>query len=203
MFFSNVFNVKQSDLDAYGAFNISLVNDVPLFIDPFLLFNSPKIEYKLLHDHIIKYVVFLKDETIKGTINEGLIGRWFTFSEVKQNWLGFCLTGNSGSGLGKEFANTLHKNFTTVLKEFGTETVTDKSHIEKLCLFKDGIGKDNISDFTTNLIKKYLLEYTQTGTSGNSSGVSLQILDHLIGLLWRTAGRMKWVGISLDLPIRK
>jgi hypothetical protein len=33
--------------------------------------------------------------------------------------------------------------------------------LEKLCLFKERVGKDNISDFTTNLIKEYLLEYTQ------------------------------------------
>jgi hypothetical protein len=39
--------------------------------------------------------------------------------------------------------------------------VTQGSHIEKLCLIADGVGKDNISDFTTNLIKEYLLEYTQ------------------------------------------
>jgi hypothetical protein len=34
--------------------------------------------------------------------------------------------------------------------------------LEKLCLIKDGVGKDNISDFATNLIKEFLLEYTQT-----------------------------------------
>jgi len=34
--------------------------------------------------------------------------------------------------------------------------------LEKLCLIKEGVGKDNISDFATNLIKEFLLEYTQT-----------------------------------------
>ena len=44
-------------LDQYGAFNIALVNDLPLFIDPFLLFDSQDEKYRTLHDEIIKYGV--------------------------------------------------------------------------------------------------------------------------------------------------
>lgn len=40
--------------------------------------------------------------------------------------------------------------------------MTKGSHLEKLCLIRDGVGRDNISDFTNNLIRGYLLEYTQT-----------------------------------------
>lgn len=160
MYFSDIFGVDQNILDEYGCLNVSLINDLPLFIDPFLLFNSKKKEYIKLHEEIIKYVVFLRDEALAGRIDRGLIKRWFHFSEVKQNWLGFCLTGNNGTGLGQDFANSLYSNFSTVLKNFGSEDIS-KSHIEKLCLFKDGIGRDNISDFTTNLIKEYLLDYTE------------------------------------------
>jgi hypothetical protein len=32
------------------------VSDLPLFIDPFLLFNSDKPEYRRLHDSIIDYL---------------------------------------------------------------------------------------------------------------------------------------------------
>ena len=39
--------------------------------------------------------------------------------------------------------------------------ITQTSHLEKAGLFEIGVGKDNISDFTTNLIKEYLLEYTE------------------------------------------
>src|SRR4030095_6719936 len=35
------------------------------------------------------------------------------------------------------------------------------SHIEKLCVIKDGVGRDNISDLTTNLIHGFLLRYTE------------------------------------------
>ena len=44
VYFGDVFEVSKKDMDDYGAFNISLVNDLPLFIDPFLLFNSDNTE---------------------------------------------------------------------------------------------------------------------------------------------------------------
>jgi len=104
---------------------------------------------------------FLKEVTLSDTISKPLIEAWFTFREVKQNWLGFSRTGNRGHGLGKDFAITLHRNFNNVFRDFGQETVTRSSHLEKLCLVRDGVGRDMISDFTTNLIKQYLAEYSQ------------------------------------------
>ncbi len=42
VYFSDFFNVEPDLIDEYGAINISLVNDLPLFIDPFLLFKAKK-----------------------------------------------------------------------------------------------------------------------------------------------------------------
>ncbi len=161
IYFSDFFKVDEATLEGYGAFNISLINDLPLFIDPFLLFNNPKKEYQDLHNEIIKYLRFLKDVSVKENINEGLLKSWFLFPEVKQNWFGYSLTGNGGSGLGVDFAKALNKSLYHLFNDFGTEKITKSSHLEKLCLIKNGIGKDNISDFTTNLIKEYLLYYTE------------------------------------------
>lgn len=161
IYFSDFFKVKPAVLEAYGAFNISLINDLPLFIDPFLLFNSRKSEYQGLHSEMIHYVQFLRDKAAAGPLDKGLIDAWFTFREVKQNWLGFSKNGNSGSGLGTDFAGALHRNLNSVFRTFGTETATKASHLEKLTLIQGGVGRDNISDFVTTLIKRFLLEYTQ------------------------------------------
>lgn len=40
VYFSDFFNIDEDIIESYGAVNISLINDLPLFIDPFLLFNS-------------------------------------------------------------------------------------------------------------------------------------------------------------------
>ena len=163
IYFTDFFEVDPVVLAAYGAFNISLINDLPLFIDPFLLFDSEHEQYKTLHEEIIKYVKFLRDISASDeAIAKGLRDHWFRFPEVRQNWLGFSRRGNSGSGLGNDFANALHRNLHVVFKDFGAETITKGSHLEKLCLLGSGVGRDHLSDFTTNLIKGFLLDYTQT-----------------------------------------
>lgn len=160
IYFSDYFDVTEELIEDYGAFNISLVTDLPLFIDPFLLFNSDKPEYQALHDDIIRYLRFLRTKSEKGGISQALIKAWYCFSEVKQNWLGFCEDGNTGRGLGNGFANALDLNLNHVFQNFGKEQITIGSHLEKLCLIKAGVGRDMISDFTTNLIKDFLLTYT-------------------------------------------
>lgn len=164
VYFSDFFEIQPQIIEAYEAFNPSLINDLPLFIDPFLLFNSEKKEYRKLHDEIISYVGFLRDISKQTGINKGLLKSWFLFPEVKQNWFGYSKSGNRGSGLGSKFAESLNKNLNTVFNNFGTEEITNGSHLEKLCLIRDGVGRDNISDFTTNLIKGFLLKYTQEFT---------------------------------------
>jgi tetratricopeptide (TPR) repeat protein len=160
-FFSEFFGIERDTLDQYGAFDVSLVNDLPLFIDPFLLFNSEKQEYQDLHDHIINYLRFLRDKAANTTPTDGLLRLWYCFPEVKQNWLGFSVSGNSGSGLGIDFARALHKNLHRIFNDFGSERITEGSHLEKVCLIAEGVGRDNISDFTTNLIRDYLCRYTE------------------------------------------
>ncbi|MGC2960160.1 hypothetical protein ACPUET_09310 [Paraburkholderia graminis] len=159
IYFSDFFNVDPEKLENYGAFNISLINDLPLFIDPFLLFNSDNTDYQNLHTNIIDYVKFLKSQSGR-KLPDGLVKSWFHFPEVKENWLGYSKSGNNGRGLGTKFANSLKFNLTNVLKNFGEETITG-THLEKLTLVKHGVGKDQISDFTCNLISGYLAEYTQ------------------------------------------
>jgi hypothetical protein len=162
IYFTDFFELAPATVEAHGAFNISLVNDLPLFVDPFLLFDSEEQQYRELHDEIVRYVKFLRDVSTSGAISRGLLDHWFRFPEVSQNWLGFSRRGNRGSGLGADFANALHSNLRHVFTNFGAETITRSSHLEKLCLVGSGVGRDHLSDFTANLIKSFLLDYTQT-----------------------------------------
>src|SRR5215211_5454109 len=72
--------VVGSATEEYGAFNISLINDLPLFIDPFLLFNSSNEQYQKLHSEIIRYMLFLRDRSAAVNLSARLLGSWFVFT---------------------------------------------------------------------------------------------------------------------------
>jgi len=88
IYFSDFFNVDAEIIEEYGAINISLINDMPLFIDPFLLFNSEKAEYQEIHKNIIDYLLFLqKQAEQEPNPSKGMLRLWYNFSEVKQTAL--------------------------------------------------------------------------------------------------------------------
>ncbi|MDP2453249.1 MULTISPECIES: hypothetical protein [unclassified Kaistella] len=168
LLFSDYFKIDQSVVNNYGALNICLAADMPLFIDPFLLFASDDEEYQKLHRSLINHILILKEIAIKdeeNAVNNGI----FRFPEIKQNWLGLSKFGNSGRGLGKDFAKKIIRSFNGFYNSFGEEQISAETHIEKLTILNPGIGSDFISDFTTNLILDYLLEYTQTFALKNLS----------------------------------
>lgn len=158
MYFSEAFQIDKEILNKYGAIDISLICDTPLFIDPMLIFNSPKLEYQQLHNSIIKYLHFLAKKASTTNLSSGDIKNYFTFKEVKENWLGFALSGNCGLALGNDFANFFAKNIAFALD---THNISVSPHVEKVMLLYEGTGKDKLSDFTTNLIKGYIAKYTQ------------------------------------------
>ena len=160
VYFSEIFNVRHSLIENYGALDISLVCDNPAFVDPFLIFANSK--YKDLHDFIIEYLKYLKNISLnENELSTGNFKHYYKFPEVKEAWLGYSVGGNAGLGLGINFAESLYKNLHKIFSKFGDERITESSHLEKLCLVEEGVGVDKISDFTINLVKKYFLEYTQ------------------------------------------
>ena len=98
IYFSDVFGIDPEILEEYGAFNLALVNDLPLFVDPFLLYDSENPVYRGLHDGIIKYLCFLRDRAVADELTPGSTTHWLYFREIKQNWLGFSKSGNDGTG---------------------------------------------------------------------------------------------------------
>ena len=125
--------------------------------------------------------------------------QWMYFREIKQNWLGFSKAGNVGTGLGRTFAETLARNLAAAFRDFGSETISHGSHLEKLGLLGGGVGRDHLSDFTTNLIKEFLLVYTQTFALQYLNGDQrkrVQVARVKFNYVIR-----RWVAVHYELPV--
>lgn len=152
VYFSDYFDIEEDVIESYGAVNISLINDLPLFIDPFLLFNSTDSEYQKIHHEMIDYLLFLQGQSEKHPkLPSGMRKAWYSFSEVKQTWLGFSLSGNAGRGMGSDFAVGLHAGLNSIFKDFGRQTVTKGRHMEKL-FEKQRYALENNSSYEKNEI---------------------------------------------------
>lgn len=160
IFFSAYFGVPREVVDRYGAFDLNLLADVPLFVDPFLLFNSRNATYMALHEGVLDYLRYLKAIS-REDLSPATVRDLFRFQEVRQNWFGYSKLGNKGQGLGEEFARALRVAIGRVIANPGESFGTASSHLEKVSLIQPKVGLDKISDFTTNLIKEFLVGYTE------------------------------------------
>ncbi len=161
MYLSDVFNISNDLLASENVFDISLVSDLPLFIDPFLVFDSDKPEYQQLHKDVVRYVSFVRNKVVAGNVTSNQEQEWLHFSEIPNNWLGYSVGSNAGRGLGRTFAKGAAIGLRGPLKDFGEENYSRGSHFERLFLFSKGSGKDALSDFITNLCHEFLLNFTQ------------------------------------------
>lgn len=192
--FSDFFEVGHDLIEKYGALDISLLSDNPAFVDPFLIFYSKRKDYQKLHQHIIDYILFLKRNSDQNNYLEAN----YKFPEVKQTWLGYARKGNKGRGLGQKFAKELDKNLSEIFFKLQDTEITKSPHLEKLCLVADGVGVDTISDFTLNLIKGYLVRYTQEFCKKNIN--TKHLVDFRIDKIEFDFKKGIWVDGVANLP---
>ncbi len=131
-----------------------LDEDIPLYVDPFLLWRSPSQQDQSLHTAMVNSFNHLgllakkgkKDEATKIII---------ALSECDEVGLGLSKT-RKGQRIGQKTANELLELFERV-PEYNNRGFI---HFEEIQFFVDQISKDRISDFACNLIKSFLVDYT-------------------------------------------
>ena len=129
--------------------------DIPLCIDPFLLYKSRNPVFSQLHSIILKAF----NAGIQA-LREGKAeyARYlFDFPEVREIGFGYSKESKRGTGIGDFLASLIIETLenSPALLERGIR------HIEEMQLTAIGISYDRISDITANLIKAFLIEYTQ------------------------------------------
>lgn len=157
MLFSDVFKISKQNIEDYGAIDLSLASDTPLYIDPLLIYNNDDVNIRNQYQNIVKYLLFLNKQAKKDNSKES-IKYYFTFKEIKNNWLGVSKNSNVGSALGFEFGQELYDHINQVCEN---NNVSNTIHIEKMFLLNKGVGKDKISDMVTNILLEFLVDYTE------------------------------------------
>lgn len=153
---------KDADLDFFDA---NLEFDTPVFIDPFLLKNSPNATEAKLFERFGDYFRYAYDQSFLLSIGDKNIKKFtrlLTFHEPKNIYMGYTENSNDGKGpnltsrLLRYFLDSSARHFVKNTEYFPDEQYNPIS----LQLFTDGIGPDGISDITANLIMDYLVSYT-------------------------------------------
>ena len=147
--YHNIF-LNQSKTDFAIPF---LDEDIPLYIDPFLMWKSPSQQDNAMHVNVVNQFNHLGE--MYSNDEELAISTLIKLSECEEIGLGSSKT-RRGSRIGRKLAKQILETFALIpqVKSNGY------SHIEHIQFVVDGISKDRISDITANFIKSYLIDYT-------------------------------------------
>lgn len=146
-------NKSQAELDFV---DINSNADTPLFLDPFFLgIRTDKWSYDATLT-VKSFFQKLLDLIRAGRKNEAK-HLFRHLHEPNATCLGLSIGRPKGSGVGGEDADKIYENLLES-KAIQTGLIQD---IEDNVLFVDNFGKDKLSDMTTNIIRKHLIDYTQ------------------------------------------
>jgi hypothetical protein len=143
--------LPQSEVDFAITF---LEEDIPLYVDPFLLWKSPSYQDKSLHGAILNSFNHLGWLTKKGN-RETAIKQLIIASECEEVGLGHSAK-RKGKRIGEKQATEILSLFEAV-PEYDRRGFT---HFEEIQFFVDGISKDRISDFACSFMKSFLVDFT-------------------------------------------
>ncbi|MDX6577823.1 MAG: hypothetical protein QOE96_3776 [Blastocatellia bacterium] len=144
--------IRQEDVDFVMP---DVDDDRRLGIDPFLLYRSSRADFHRAHDQLLTFFNFVLRQIREGNLSEA--ERLLLCPEPGEVGLGYSKHGTRGSGIGpelaREIAHTFHNSPSLLSRGL--------RHIEELQLICPGVGPDRISDVAANVLKLFLIGYTQ------------------------------------------
>ncbi len=144
-------HIPQSELD----FAIPFLNeDIPLYVDPFLIWRSPSLQDKALHGAILSAFNNLGHLARKGRWQQAVRQLVIT-SECDEVGLGSSST-RSGKRIGPRQAEIVLSLFEHI-EYYHNHGIR---HIEEIQLLVSGISRDRISDLACSFLKSFLIDYT-------------------------------------------
>lgn len=137
------------------AFAIPFLDeDIPLYLDPFLLWRSPSQQDQSLHEGLLNIFNHL-GMMFAGGQRGSAIDILVRASECDEVGLGNSRT-RKGKRIGRDQAEQVLSLFER-LPHYGRGGCR---HIEEIQLYVDGVSKDRISDIACNFLKSFLIDFT-------------------------------------------
>lgn len=143
-------SVAQEEVDFAIPFFDS---DIPLYVDPFLLWKSPSQMDKALHQSLVHGFNSIITSSLKD--ESSAVANLVSASECHEIGLG-----SSGSRRGKEISKRLAEKIIHLCDTVPQIRSKGITHLEELQLLVDGIGKDRTSDFACSFLKSFLIDFT-------------------------------------------
>lgn len=152
---SKIFGLNKSQYEL-DFVDIEVNKDLPLFLDPYFI---SKMEFPFAYRaysslrSFFNYLIAL----LRGSKIDEAQEIFSYLGEANEICLGFSKGIPSGKGMGPKDAEKIFKSLLDS-KAYKTGLMED---IEDFRIFVPNVDKDKVSDMTTNIIKKHLIQYTQ------------------------------------------
>lgn len=131
-----------------------VAEDIPLYLDPFLLWRSPSQQDQSLHEGMLNAFNYIGTLAKSGKRDEAL-HTLIRASECDEVGLG-----NSVSRTGKRIGLKMAEEILNLFERLPHYSTIGCRHIEEIQLYVDGISKDRISDLACNFLKSFLVDFT-------------------------------------------
>ncbi len=192
MRFSEYFKINkvQYELDFV---DINLTSDYPLFIDPYAFSHSKDLWSISCHNDIVDFF-----QEVINNIRDGksykakvLLSK---LNEPNETRLGLSKGRPKGKGIGNKQALDIYDKLADS-KAVRSGILNELSECE---LMIEGIGSDKISDITSNILRRHLIEYTQAQCFLHN----IPVVQVPSGFLWNSTEK-KWEQEYVELPAFK
>lgn len=168
-----------------------LREDLPLGIDPFLLWNSEKAEWASIHQELMTFLETVRDQTLSGDLTSA-VNLLLKCEEQPAIGLGYAEGTKAGRSIGPKLAESFAQVFRSVpqLRDHAP------AHLEEIQLLVPNVKEDRISDMAAAVLKKHLINFTEE----QARSFSIPTRKVMVANIWDPSGGRWKPGTQADLP---
>ena len=175
--------------DHYGVYKVQaeldfaipfLSEDIPLYVDPFLLWRSPSFQDKALHGAVLNAFNHLGYLARMGN-QDAAVDQLIIASECDEVGLG-----HSGTRRGARIGRRTAEGIMELFKAIPQYEKNGFTHFEEIQFYVEGVSRDRVSDIACSFLKSFLVDYTIDQCETIGVPLKLVELPHMYDLATRT-----------------